>query len=545
LFVASFGGDAEGAKNPFNPFRKVVEISYTDLTSGRVGYDFNHDFMRPLVGIRGSVFSNWEYEVSIAYSKDRTPYDHPQGNSAAIQAALDSADPATALDPFASGPSGTPQLLQSIRDSAQHEVGLVTDQATIVQTWIRGPLISMPTGTVQSVLGAEYSSEKERASDNLFSTDVRLQRRSFALFSEARIPLLANTSRAGIGKLLTLNVAGRYDHSDDFGGKATWQAGLVWRSNDEWLFRGGYAVSYKAPQLQQIGGGIQGTFMQSGLIDPLRGNEPVNGNVPVSFGGNPDLKAETGRSRALGIVYSSRRLTGFRAELTQFEIELNNYISSPPLQALVDSANIFQGGVVRAPPSAQDVQKGFPGPITALNDLYFNFGEVRVSGVNLDLSYRATTATGEWTPAISVSNIYKWLSALSPGSAPVSYLGQATLAGPGFAPRWKGTAALAWQRGPLGASVSGRYMGRYADYQDLVQNRNELGNFWTYDANLHIDVGKVIAKNNQWLAGVSLDVGAVNLFDRAPPFSYNGVGYDYTEYDIRGRFVYAHLATKF
>jgi hypothetical protein len=285
--------------------------------------------------------------------------------------------------------------------------------------------------------------------------------------------------------------------------------------------------------------------MQTGLVDPLRGNEPVNGNVLVSFGANTKLKPETGRSHALGIVYSSRRLRGFRAELTQFDIELNNYISSPQLQTLLDNPNIFQGGVVRAPPSAQEIQQGFAGPITAINDLFFNFGEFHVSGMNLDLSYRSMTTIGEWIPAITVSNIYKWLSALSPGSPAVSYLGQATSVGPGFAPRWKGTATLAWQRGPFGASVSGRYVGRYADYQDRVPNGNELGNSWTYDTNLHIDLGKIIARDKQWLSGVTLDVGAVNLFDKAPPFSYNGVGYDFTEYDIRGRFVYAHLDTRF
>jgi len=95
---------------------------------------------------------------------------------------------------------------------------------------------------------------------------------------------------------------------------------------------------------------------------------------------------------------------------------MNNYIASPPLQTLLDHPDVFVGAIVRAPPSAQDIQQGLPGPITAINDLYYNYGALRVSGVNLDLSCRTTSLLGDWMPSIALSNIYKWLSALSPGS---------------------------------------------------------------------------------------------------------------------------------
>jgi len=169
------------------------------------------------------------------------------------------------------------------------------------------------------------------------------------------------------------------------------QAGLVWRPTEQLQFRGGYAVSYKAPQLRQIGGGIQGTSQQAGLVDPLRGNEAVNGNVLVTYGANSALQPETGKSHALSIVYASERVAGLRAELTEFAIEMNNYIASPPLQTLLDHPDVFVGAIVRAPPSAQDIQQGLPGPITAINDLYYNYGALRVSGVNLDLSCRTTS----------------------------------------------------------------------------------------------------------------------------------------------------------
>jgi len=50
-----------------------------------------------------------------------------------------------------------------------------------------------------------------------------------------------------------------------------------------------------------------------------------------------------------------------------------------------------------------------------------------------------------------------------------------------------------------------------------------------------------------WLGVSTLSVGAVNLFNSMPKFSnysYDYVGYDPSQYDIRGRFVFARLQAK-
>jgi iron complex outermembrane receptor protein len=532
-----------GAQNPYNPFGETIGVSYTDPSSGPSRFFLSHDFVRPLVGLRGRVFSTWAYEMSIAYSKDRMPFDAPNP-AIGIQAALDSADPATALNPFASGSSATPQLLQSLRDSAQHYRGLLVNHSTDATLWLRGPLMALPAGAVQSVFGGEYTAEQQTSSDNMAFQNFDLKRKSYAFFTELNVPLIGVSAQTGKEIRLAFNAAARYDHTDDFGGKATWQAGLLWHPAKSWLVRGGYAVSYKAPQLQEIIGGIQATFQSFGNVDPQRGNEPVNSNVLIAFGANPALRAETGKSRTLSLVYSGQESTGLRAELTHFNIDINNYIGLPAVQTLIDNSRVFPGGIVRAPPTALDTAQGFPGVITGINDVYFNFGELHVAGVNLDVSYRAASAVGEWTPSIAVSNIYDWQSALAPGLPPVSYVSQANAINSlGFAPRWKGTAALAWKRGGFGASVAGRYIGRYKDYQDFTPNTNELGNYWTYDSSVHVDIAKGVGPAR--LPALSIAIGAVNLFDKSPPFSFSGSGYDAAEYDIRGRYLYAQINAKF
>jgi len=90
-----------------------------------------------------------------------------------------------------------------------------------------------------------------------------------------------------------LTVAGRYDHTNDFGGKATWQSGLLWRATETLSLSGTYGVSYKAPQLKQIGGDVSSySNFNLGLIDPFRGNQGFTSDF--IFGANPNLQPETG-----------------------------------------------------------------------------------------------------------------------------------------------------------------------------------------------------------------------------------------------------------
>jgi hypothetical protein len=133
---------------------------------------------------------------------------------------------------------------------------------------------------------------------------------------------------------------------------------------------------------------------------------------------------------------------------------------------------------------------------------------------------------------------------LQPGLPTVSYVSQATLIGPGFAPRWKGTAALGWKLGPYSANVDERYVGRYRDYQDFSASPLELGNFWFCDANFRYDVGSVIQRNNKLFAGSYVTIGAVNLFNRLPQTANTFQGFDTFQADIRGRFLYAQFGVR-
>jgi iron complex outermembrane receptor protein len=540
--VGQFGSMGTlGANNPYNPFGESVGVSFASPSLPSVA-DESGSLIRPLVGLRGTVFSDWHYEATAYLSHDRFQADFPSVDSAAVQAALTSSDPATALNPFTTGAPGTPQFLQSLISSELQTQYLFIDQIVDGQGVLRGPLLHLPAGPLETVVGAEYSRQTEYETSP--GSVLNLARNAYAVFTEARAPLLAD--REGEGDRLALSLAGRYDHTSDYGGKVTWQSGLLWRPIDTLAFSGSYGVSYQAPQLVQtsIAGGQfnfdVGQF--GGATDPFRGGQSVLGTTPVLYGANPELKPQTGNAYTLAIVYSSQALRGLRASLTWLDINISNYIGQQNLETLVDNPSLFPGAVIRGPATVQDQQQGFLGPITQINDLYYNFGDLHVAGFDADMSYAIDTGIGVVTPSLALANIYKWQSALAPGAPLLSYVSQAG-GNPGWAPRWKGTTALNWKHGPVSANLAARYVGPYKDYQYFVPNTNELGNFWVFDLNIRLDMGWPRASGN---AGAStfVAIGAVNLTDKTPPFSYNDPAYDNTQYDIRGRFIYARLGIK-
>jgi iron complex outermembrane recepter protein len=541
-YGGSYGGTILGATNPYNPFGEAVGVSfkYPEVPDTQT---VSEDFIRPLIGLRGSLFEDWDYEAAGYFSRDEFHSLQPNFNATLLQNALNSSDPATAWNPFVIQGAATPQLTQSLSTSLPANDYAFVDELTGGQVMLRGSLAPLPAGPLQTAAGAEFSHES-LAYRQSGAAPIDLHRISYATFAEMRVPLLSSRNGSAGNERLALTLAGRYDHSSDYGGKATWQGGLLWRATESLLFRGGYGISYKAPLLQQLAGGIQYTTTGNfGFVDPFRGDEPVNSQITV--GQNSHLQPETGNSQTIGIVYSSQALTGLKASLTYFYTRIADYIWAPAFQVLIDNPEDFPAAITRAPPSPQDVAKGWLGPITNITSSYYNFGNLDVAGVDADLRYDIDTAFGRLTPSAAVANIYKWTGALTPQASPISYLSQATINGPGFAPRWKGTAALAWQSGPLSASVSGRYVGRYKDYQDYAVSPLELGDFWVFDVNARYEIGKGLLGQTRWLTGTYLAVGAINLFDHTPQLSYGGgIPFDPAENDIRGRFLYVQLGAK-
>src|SRR5258708_11587198 len=254
-----------------------------------------------------------------------------------------------------------------------------------------------------------------------------------------------------------------------------WNGGMGGTGSEGLAHSGGVGVSYQGPTLVEVESPTVTQTGPTGTVDPFRGNQAVPATVLIVGGPNPSLQPETGNALTLGLTYSSRSLHGLRASLTYYRLAISNYIATHSLQDLIDYPGLFPGAVVRAPPTAQDQQQGFLGQILQFNDVYYNFGDLRVRGLDTDVSYVFETGRGRLTPSLALAYVGQWQSALTPNSTPINFVSHANESlscGGGWAPRWKGTAALAGERGPISANPASRYGGPYRDFQIILPTAN-------------------------------------------------------------------------
>lgn len=520
------------ASNPYNPFGQTVGVSEAIPSLPNAGYVTDTTFFRPSIGARGAFLSDWHWEVTGWSSEDKEKFSFNPifYNFAGVQAAFNSTNPATALNPFIDGPPGSAQLLRSLGfDLQENDSG----QTQGVNGYIHGPIVQLPSGPVAVVAGAEYDHDSVYtnygnspfAAPPLSST---YSRNTYATFSEVRIPLIGSRSSPSVGDTLAITAAGRYDHYSDIGSKTTPQVKLEWRPLDSLLVRASYGQAFQAPSLYAVHFGTLTTVEP--LTDPLRNNELET--VPVTNGGNSKLKPQTGDSETEGFVYVSRAIPGLQVSLTHWRIDENNTIQSIAPQVIVDNANLFPGQVIRG--------AGPTGPITAVDAYFSNFGQINVQGLDYQLQDKIVTDAGQFVPSLAVTETYRYTAQIVPGAALSNGLSRANLDG-NWAPRWKGNASVGWELGPYSLTETSRYVGRYQDYDAA----RVIGNFWIFDANFRYAIGKAWLPEGDWLRGAYVELGGVNLLDRLPQFSnYMGIGYDPAQADIRGRYLYVQAGLK-
>ena len=529
--VPGFQSFTVAASNPFNPFGETVGIA-RELETLDVNITTNTSFYRGVMGARGQIADAWSWELSASGSADRTTIEYPNIflNFAALQAALNSSDPATALNPFVAGPLGDQRELQSFFSSGRTQF-YGNDET--VEGFLRGTLANLPAGPVQTVFGAEFDHNSVYPDYVNFqgyapNTKFNFSRTNFAIYGETRIPLLSSDARIDNSDILSISLAGRYDHYSDFGGTLNPQVGGEFSPFEGLRLRATYSTSFKAPTLTQLHNPPL-TTPNFHLTDPSSGADVL---ATVTSGGNPNLKPLEGRSYTFGGTWSSASIPGLRLSLAGWSITEDNYIQSVTPQFIVNNEALFPGRVTR----------NSSGTIIAVNDVIINFGKIQVAGLDYQISYDIDTDVGKFASSLAATQTYQYESQLVPNAPSVSGLSRAQDSG-NWAPRWKGTASLTWERGPFEIGADARYVGSYSDYDSA----RRIGDFWLFDANSKYQIGNDLDFEDQILKNTYLEVGGVNLFNNLPQrslYNFGFAGYDATQADIRGQFIYIRIGTK-
>ena len=526
------------ASNAYNPFGVDVRVNYRFNTAGGEYYWKNDvDFTRMLVGARGTFGDTWRWELAAWDARDEV-YSSDGGSVvdfANLAAALASSDPTTALNLFTTGPAASDQLLSSIYSPFIYKALGV---GQIANGYVAGTLFDLPAGPLEVVLGAEYVRSKLSMEYPPIYTDYNFSygRTSSSVYGELRAPLIAGNRDSGGADTLAFTAAIRQEHYSDFGDKLVPQYALEWRPHESLLVRASYAEAFKAPGLNFI------HFQGGSVPDLCCVFDPQNGGAPTSYTmiqtGNLNLAPETGSSGSAGFVWAPTFAEGLDLGMTWWSITYKDRVSSPNSQEIVDNEALFPGRVVRDPVT---------GTIESVDVSYVNYGRIEVAGYDVSMSYRLPLGSGTLTPKVSLSRIYKYESALVPGTPAVDQLGKANNYD-GWAPKLKAVAGISWNSDLFSLSASGRYVGRYTDYQDLGPTSRQIGGVWTLDLSARYELGKHFFSDNKFLQSAYAVASVVDALNEEPDYSaffYGSAGYDASQYDVRGRFVSLGLGIKF
>jgi len=498
---------------------------------------------RAVLGADG-VLAGWDYGASIVYSRNDQADSLRSGwiSLARLQAAM-----ATGLvNPFgASGPDGDALLAGTQVTGNTH-----TAKGTTLDFLAKASrdLVALPGGPLAIALGAEARRETLENTFSSIVTDgdvvglpIAFQsasgnRNAQALFAEASIPF---------AKGFEAQLAVRYDHYSDFGGTTNPKVALRWQPDPRLLMRTSWGRGFRAPPIYDLHTPQEQTFLLF-FEDPIRC--PVTGAdtdcvvLPAVVGGNPALQPETSEQLNAGLVIEPVR--GLSLAVDYWSIRKSNLIGSLYPETIFDNYDTYAStNIVRGPVDPQ--YPNLPGPIESVVMTQQNLGDLRTSGIDVDLQWRGpATAFGRFSFSLNGTYILDWkMQPQGSTQGYVSALGRNGTDVPGPIPRWRHYASLGWQYGSWTATLAQTYQSGYEDTNDFTTDPapspRRVSSY---------DVWDVQARYGGW-PNATVVLGVKNLFDRDPPFSNQPflpqVGYDPTYADARSRTWYVQLAYAF
>ena len=515
------------ASNPYNPFGQDVTFRKRFLEGGSRMNDINTDAVRIMPGLKFHITHDWEAETTMVYNKVISEdHGHNYLNADAVQAALNSTDPATALNVFGPAVPGgnSPALIQSLKTETfrRGETELVYGDVKA-----NGPLFTMPGGQAMIALGVEGRRERfsDRSDPLSASEHVVSQGASFgagsreasAAFVELGIPLFGRDNEMKFMRSLDLQLAGRMDHYNDFGTAWTPKIGLKYRPTEELVLRGSFGQGFRAPSLQELYLGQSTSFLE--FIDDKDPASPYY-NVPHEYrvinAGNPTLAPETSDNFSAGVVYEPKIVPGLTLSVDWGYIHQRDAISDYSPDYVL---NNFPNMIVRDPNTHE---------ISTLTNTWANLGARQVQFLDLGATYVRPTDIGQFTFSGDFTWLYSWKDQPSQTSSYIQYSGTYNY------PEWRGVSSIFWEKGTWGAGVTVNWI---SSYDQLYAATSP-----TIDDMVTVD----LQVSHEFPLGFKATVGVLNVADTAPPFSDGeSEGYDFVTHDPRGRFVYLEVSKKF
>ena len=296
--------------------------------------------------------------------------------------------------------------------------------------------------------------------------------------------------------MLEVDLSGRYDHYDTYGGSATPKVGLKFTPIDMFALRGTWGRGFRAPSIAESGtAGL--AFGQGNTNDPVLCPSGV-ANVKGTFNAlcaypaigvaasNPNLKAVESENGTFGFIFEPMKM--FNVSVDWYYIKLMNDIIS------ASSAGSFYTDaiqLVRGPPAQADVCTATtaPNPCPTARVTtpvgypaytlipYINAGETKTSGYDVDLRSQFDIGNfGSLKAEINYTYIQQYeLVASGQLFDLVGTHGPSTISGDTGNPRQRAVASLTWEMGPATSTLSVNYQSSFSITDPTIGANTCLG----------------------------------------------------------------------
>ena len=414
----------------------------------------------------------------------------------------------------------------------------------------------------------------------------------FSGYLEAIIPVVGPEKNIPVVHSLEFTASGRYEDYSDFGTTTRPKFTANLKPYRGLMLRASYNRGFAAPNLPTLYAPTQFTVDSlPGRVDPYR--QQTLGDPAYVMrnysSGNTKLKPITSVGKSAGFVLDVPKVRGLSITADYWQIDQSDVVGSRLDTQILESDNAllraytqsqlaagrsiaqidagsgtpnYKGdpAIVRNAPTAQDIaafaaynasrpaaqQAAVVGTIFSRSAPYENLAKGYASGVDFGVSYLLpqmalgrVSFTSDWSYLIKSYQIRT-----AAGGVP-TLLERLNVDG---TTRWRGSGNITWRKNAWNASLSGYYVGSYADsaatttatvYNNLGAPRYLSRQF---DSGQHLyryRVRDVISYNaavgyrferdaSKWLRNSSVRLGVVNLTDQEPPLTSSTPGYDHS-----------------
>jgi len=416
--------------NPFNnaatPARAAVQLRFPSAPGG---FDLTNTGTRALVGVRGTVGADIDWESGLLWNKsDRDEYYYGFLRLPVLRQMLGPASGGTnrSLASIASDPD----LSRPLLNSGSAEVLQWDAKVTTTVGRLPGGPIGLAGGFELRRESIDIKPDPENAAGNILglaNTAVKGDRLVKSAFVEVVAPVL---------KGLELNLAGRVDKYPTLKTNFVPKFGVKWQALDMVALRGSYSEGFRAPSVSQVSpGGAQ--FFLNNLRDPVRCNTEATPPVPKPGGetadcaksvaglggGNPTLKPENSYNTSLGLLFSPTK--GVDAIIGYWKIRKNNEVALTDGQSVIDHPESYPPGTVvrdTNPALLLNGQAG-TGPLLTVSTPWVNQGSTMTSGIDFEFRVASSFAGARWTNALNGQYTLKYERIEHPGYAKNNLVG--------------------------------------------------------------------------------------------------------------------------